>query len=119
MRVNLPADWYLISDRFGVALAPLWSADKDGDTPAMHNRWTRLFPTMLIAGFSGAVIAQTLEQKKAWCIGPNLDVKIDACTVLIQSGRVTTQDSLAIVYANRGLAFASRGQPDRGIQDFD
>jgi lipoprotein NlpI len=46
-----------------------------------------------------------------------LDVAIDHCAQLIESGRLSDQD-LAIHYKNRGLAFYKKKDYDRAIQDY-
>ena len=48
----------------------------------------------------------------------SLDPRIDGCTALIDSGQGTTA-ALAIAYNNRGNAYATKGDYDRAIQDFD
>ena len=45
------------------------------------------------------------------------DIRIVACTRNIQSGRFTGQN-LAVAFANRGLAYKSKGQWNRAIADF-
>ena len=46
------------------------------------------------------------------------DVQAPACTVLLDSGRYVG-DNLAIVHANRGIAYGRAGDYDRAIGEFD
>ena len=48
----------------------------------------------------------------------SLDLRIDGCTILIQSGRLP-QDRLANALQNRGTAYLDKGDIDRAIQDLD
>ncbi len=50
----------------------------------------------------------------------NLDLgeRIEACTILIQSGRETS-NNLAVAYNNRGNAYSAKGDLDRAIADFN
>ena len=48
----------------------------------------------------------------------SLEPRIDGCTALIDSGQGTPV-ALAIAYNNRGNAYATKGDYDRAIQDFD
>ena len=50
--------------------------------------------------------------------GNHPDIRIIACTRNIKSGRFTGRN-LAIAFANRGLAYKSKGQWDRAIADYD
>lgn len=46
----------------------------------MRNRWALLFVPMYIAGFGGAVSAQTLDQRR--CSAPDPDLSISGCTAV-------------------------------------
>jgi tetratricopeptide (TPR) repeat protein len=83
----------------------------------MSNRWALLFVMTHIAGFGGAVTAQTLDQQRQ-CPATDPDVSINGCTAMIQSGH-ETQQKLAIDFYNRGLAYLLKDQYDRAIEDFD
>jgi tetratricopeptide (TPR) repeat protein len=50
--------------------------------------------------------------------GAALDKRIEACTVVIDSGQ-EMDNILAGAYTNRGNALADSGEPDRAIQDFN
>jgi lipoprotein NlpI len=91
-------------------------SDKNGEAPAMRNRWTLLFVLMQIAGFCGAATAQTADQQR--CSAPDPDLAISGCTAMIQSGHKTQQD-LVKDFSNRGTAYGRKGQYDRAIEDFD
>jgi tetratricopeptide (TPR) repeat protein len=82
----------------------------------MRSKWALLFVLMHIAGFSGAVSAQTLDQQG--CPAPDPDLSISRCTAMIQSGH-ETQQNLARAFSSRGLAYARKGQYDRAIEDLD
>jgi tetratricopeptide (TPR) repeat protein len=71
---------------------------------------------MHIAGFTGAATAQTLDLR---CFNlDHPDQSVRRCTAMIQSGR-QTQQNLALIFNNRGIAYHLKGQPDRAIEDFD
>jgi tetratricopeptide (TPR) repeat protein len=82
----------------------------------MRSKWPLLFLLMHIAGSSDAATAQTLDQQR--CSALDLDLIISGCTAVIQSGRETPQN-LATAFNNRGVAYASKRQLDRAIQDYD
>ena len=48
----------------------------------------------------------------------SLEPRIDGCTAFIDSGQGTTA-ALAVAHNNRGNAYATKGDYDRAIQDFD
>src|SRR6266705_1057764 len=50
--------------------------------------------------------------------GTSLDVRIDSCTSVIQSGRLS-KDRLAIAFQNRGAAYIAKGDANRAIPDYD
>jgi hypothetical protein len=81
----------------------------------MRNRW-ELYVVMHVAGFGGAVSAQTPDQLR--CSAPDPDLSISGCTALIQSGH-ETQQILAIAFYSRGRAYAFKSQFDRAIEDLD
>jgi tetratricopeptide (TPR) repeat protein len=82
----------------------------------MRSRWSLLFVVMHIAGFGGAVSAQTLDQQG--CPAPDPDLSISRCTAMIQSDH-ETQQNLARAFSSRGLAYARKGQYDHAIEDLD
>src|SRR6266705_2307942 len=49
--------------------------------------------------------------------GTSLDIRIDSCTSVIQSGRLS-KERLAIAFQNRGAAYIAKGDNDRAIQDY-
>jgi len=49
--------------------------------------------------------------------GTSLDLRIDGCTTLIQSGGLP-QDSLAVAHQNRGTAYLGKGDNERAIEDY-
>jgi tetratricopeptide (TPR) repeat protein len=83
----------------------------------MRSRWPLLFVLTHIAGFGGAATAQTLDRQRC-SAAPDLDLIISGCTAVIQSGHETPQN-LATAFNNRGVAYASKRQLDRAIQDLD
>ena len=61
------------------------------------------------------------QQQVDWCTGegnPPPDLKIGACTAVIQSG-TRSGKSLVFAFNNRGNAYKNKGQYDRAIQDYD
>jgi tetratricopeptide (TPR) repeat protein len=50
--------------------------------------------------------------------GTSLDLRIDGCTTLIQSGGLP-QDSLAVAHQNRGTAYLGKGDNESAIEDYD
>ena len=60
------------------------------------------------------------EQDKQHCVSGDThpDIKIGACTRLIQSGRFGDKN-LSIIFSNRGVSYKKKGQYDRAIQDYD
>jgi|GEM_PF-846616 len=58
---------------------------------------------------------------RAWCAGSDnasADLRIRACTTLIQSGEGTPQ-SLAVVFVNRGHAYRAKGDYGHALDDFN
>src|SRR5262249_45898636 len=82
----------------------------------MRSRRSLLFVVMHIAGFGGAVSAQTLDQHQ--CLVPDPELSINRCTDTIQSGH-ETQQNLARAVSSLRLAHDSNGQDDRGIEDLE
>jgi tetratricopeptide (TPR) repeat protein len=70
------------------------------------------------------VLALTLVAPPAWaqttdesfCMGADLDLKIEGCTGVIQSV-LETRKAHAIAYSNRGAAYADKGLYDKAIAD--
>lgn len=52
------------------------------------------------------------------CFAPDPDLAIAGCTLVIQSGE-GTPEGRARAFHNRGLAYATKGQNARAIEDFD
>jgi lipoprotein NlpI len=81
---------------------------------------------LLSAGVLGAVMAcgsawaQSRDENWARCAADHIDpdLKIGACTAIIQSGQETTKN-LAAAFYNRDIAYRDKGQYDRAIQDYD
>lgn len=69
-------------------------------------------------GLSAA--GQTSDENEKRCADPTegSDLRIDACTALIQSGQKST-DYLAIAYNDRGNGYKDKGDYDRAIEDYD
>ena len=67
-----------------------------------------------------SVNAQTQPQI-SWCedgSGVTPDERLRGCTAVIESGRYEG-DKLSSAFSNRGLAYSSKGETDRAIQDYD
>jgi tetratricopeptide (TPR) repeat protein len=82
-----------------------------------------LLMSMLAASFACAsdTYAQSLDQQARWCgglDGASDDLAINACTALIQSGKVSTRN-LAEAFISRGTAYGHKGQNDRALQEYD
>src|SRR5882672_8197883 len=87
----------------------------------MHRR--SMLPRPLLLGLLLAVAAPAAAQSPIdTCFttdaAASLDLRIDGCTRLIESG-VLTPDTLAIALQNRGTAYLGKGDPDRAIEDYD
>ena len=68
-----------------------------------------------------AVQAQSFEQSLQWCHGkgqPTADQTIAGCSTVITSGRLSGKD-LNVAYINRGIAYHTKREYDRAIQDYD
>jgi tetratricopeptide (TPR) repeat protein len=59
-----------------------------------------------------------LPENGSKCRSVDPDVRITACTELIDSGLLNAEN-LSIVYNNRGTAYSSKGDHDRAIQDLN
>jgi tetratricopeptide (TPR) repeat protein len=72
-----------------------------------------------IALFATAALAQTAEEI-TWCTGssPSIEKKILGCTAMIKS-REYRGDKLAIIYNSRGIAYATKGDYDNAIADYN
>jgi tetratricopeptide (TPR) repeat protein len=67
-----------------------------------------------------AAVAQ-LNQERNWCAGKagaTPELRIDSCTAVLQAGRQSSKQ-LAFIYRERGLAFFSKRDYERAIQDYD
>jgi tetratricopeptide (TPR) repeat protein len=77
-----------------------------------------LLLSLLLVGVTTA----TAQPSQGACFSTDastsLDLRIDACTTLIQS-KGLSQDRLAIAFQNRGIAYLGKGDTDRAIQDYD
>ena len=81
----------------------------------------RIAVVALILLFVASPAHAALSPEWQACVGgPGYtpDQSIAGCTTIITSGR-ESNENLAIAYYNRGLAYNSKGQYDRAIQDYD
>jgi tetratricopeptide (TPR) repeat protein len=88
------------------------------------------FRNFLLPGLLGiaavALLAPTvavaqLNQERNWCAGKagvTPELRIDSCTAVLQAGRQSSKQ-LAYTYRERGLAFFSKRDYERAIQDYD
>jgi tetratricopeptide (TPR) repeat protein len=72
---------------------------------------------------AGIARAQTLAENETTCVSPDFtavtpDIRISACSAVIQSGQVTGQN-LATAYLWRGIAYNEKNDFDSGIKDFN
>jgi tetratricopeptide (TPR) repeat protein len=76
--------------------------------------------SLLFAGVASATAAPQPAANPCFNTGAgtSADVRIDACTSVIQSGALPP-DSLAVAHQNRGTAYLNKGDFDRAIQDYD
>ena len=65
-----------------------------------------------------AILQSDIASAAGGCDGPNPDTAIASCTHIIQSGSGGGTYFLAGVYANRGLAYATKGQYGRALEDY-
>ena len=75
---------------------------------------------VLTIAFVSIAFAQTRDDNWTRCADDHADadLKIGACTALIQSGQ-ETNENLSAAFYNRGLAYQAKGDNDRAIQDYD
>jgi tetratricopeptide (TPR) repeat protein len=74
---------------------------------------------LFAAAVTGASYGQTRDQNIARCSGSdNPDLRIGACTTLIQSGQENTQH-MSIGFNNRGFGYYDKGQFDLAIADYN
>jgi len=76
---------------------------------------------LCLAAFCAGVPARAAEDlKQDWqiCDGATGEQAIAACTALIESGTLSSDD-LALVYDNRGMTYYSQGKNDLARQDLD
>ena len=76
-----------------------------------------------VLSFAGAAAwAQSRETQQAECANKDRsnapDLRIGACTALIQSGTLDAK-TLAVAFYNRGVAYADKKDYDRAIADYD
>jgi tetratricopeptide (TPR) repeat protein len=67
---------------------------------------------LLHCGIAGA------QENLSGCSAANLDVRIAACSALIQAGNDGTSD-FSLVFNNRGIGYAGKGEYDQAILDYD
>jgi len=70
---------------------------------------------------AGSIVAgPSLDENRKRCADPseNSNLRIGACTALIQSGQNNLED-LAAAYIDRGNGYQDSGEYDRAIQDYD
>ena len=75
----------------------------------------------LLAGLAAPAPAQSFEQNAALCTGQgssSLDLRIGACTALIQGGQLA-RSSQPDAFYNRGRYLHQQGEFRRAIADFD
>jgi tetratricopeptide (TPR) repeat protein len=66
------------------------------------------------------VVVAQLNQERNWCAGKagaTPELRIDSCTAVLQAGRQSSKQ-LAFIYRERGLAFFSKRDYERAIQDY-
>lgn len=78
----------------------------------------RLPIVLILALIALPALAQTPEQRAAWCASPTAtdDQTIEGCTLLIQSGR-EAPGNLWADYDNRAFAYVNKGLFDQAIAD--
>jgi len=87
------------------------------------------FATVVATGFlSLPAFAQPTDEQRDQCKlyddrgnvrkGVTPDLAVDACTVLIQTGRESGRN-LAVLFTNRGAAYNDKGRRDLAGQDYD
>jgi tetratricopeptide (TPR) repeat protein len=78
-----------------------------------------LLPFLLIdiVGLIGTGVAQTPIQRQCFFENSDLDLAINSCTAVIDSG--LDPERLALALQRRGVVYVAKRQFDRAIQDFD
>jgi tetratricopeptide (TPR) repeat protein len=76
---------------------------------------------MAIAAVPATAQSSVDDHNQIWqqCDGNNPDISIAACTKLIEIHVYDTFAELGLAFVNRGNAYASKGDLDRAIQDYD
>jgi tetratricopeptide (TPR) repeat protein len=78
-------------------------------------------PTPAVAKIEPPKPQDALLTNRSQCSGfdnASADLRIGACTALIQSGQ-EPQPALAVTFVNRGLAYRTKGDNARAAEDFD
>src|SRR4029450_4316494 len=86
-------------------------------------RAMRLLPALMlvVASLFGAPALAQTAQDRSWCDGENAatpDQRISGCAAGIRGGR-DKGDKLAEGFHNRGMAYRSKDDIDRAIQDYN
>src|SRR5580765_3275248 len=68
-------------------------------------------------GFSLPAMAQTSDQLLQYCVDPHPEVRLLACTIIINGRQVMGQD-LGDTYTARGTAYSITGDEQHAIEDF-
>ncbi len=69
---------------------------------------------LMVASFAPAVRADDLDA----CGNANPDIRISGCSAIIDAG-TASREIVANAYINRGVAYDSKGEYDRAIEDYD
>jgi lipoprotein NlpI len=77
-----------------------------------------VFVASVGASLGLAAMGQVPDQLSAYCTNPHPEVRLLACSVIID-GAKATGEALADAFTSRGTAFAITGEQKRAIQDFD
>ncbi|SHK07538.1 Tetratricopeptide repeat-containing protein [Bradyrhizobium lablabi] len=80
-----------------------------------------LLLTAALASLVPTVAVAQLNQERNWCAGKagvTPELRIDSCTAVLQAGPQSSKQ-LAFTYRERGLAYFSRRDYERAIQDYD
>jgi lipoprotein NlpI len=81
-------------------------------------RWVPVFAAGLGICLGVSATAQTSDQLAQYCGSPNPEIRLLACTQIIEK-RVGTAEALADAFTARGTAYSITGDTDRAIEDFD
>lgn len=75
---------------------------------------------LVVAALTGTAAGQTPADEIGNCVSEaiDLDVKIAACTAIINAGRETSEH-LAVAFDDRGAAYYRKGEYDRALGDFE